>query len=60
MKKLLIKIPDEGFKHLYNNRDSYITMALAEYKIMNLIIDAIVLGEKELELKIKERKWKYK
>ena len=52
MKELLIKIPDKGFKHLYVNKDSYITMAFAENKIMNLIIDAIVLGEKELELKI--------
>jgi hypothetical protein len=60
MKKLLIKIPDEGFKHLYNNRNSFITMALAEDKIINLIVDAIALEEKELELKIKERKWKYK
>jgi len=54
MKKLLVKMSDEGFKHLYNNRNSFITMALTEDKLINLIVDAIAIGEKELELKIRK------
>lgn len=54
MKKLLIKMSDNGYKHLYANKDSLIEMALAEDKIINLIIDAIAIGEKELDIKIRK------
>tara|TARA_R100000654_G_scaffold57691_1_gene84270 strand:- start:21 stop:218 length:198 start_codon:yes stop_codon:yes gene_type:complete len=54
MKKLLVKMSDEGFKHLYTNKDSFITGALIENKLTNLIVDAIAIGEKELELKIRK------
>ena len=47
-------MPDEGFKHLYNNRNSFIKMTLTEDRLTNLIIDAIAIGEKELELKIRK------
>lgn len=51
MKELLIKIPDEGFKHLYFGKDSW----FAETKLLNLIVDAIAIGEKELELNINNK-----
>ena len=54
MKKLLIKMSDNGYKHLYANKDSLIEMALVEDKIINLIIDAIAIGEKELDIKIRK------
>jgi len=54
MKKLLVKMSDEGFKHLYTNKDSFITSALIENKLTNLIVDAIAIGEKELEIKIRK------
>ncbi len=45
---------DNGYKHLYANKDSFVGMALAEDKIVNLIIDAIATGEKELDIKIRK------
>ena len=54
MKKLLIKMSDNGYKNLYANKDSLIEMTFAENKIVNLIIDAIATGEKELDIKVRK------